>query len=400
VRLLYVADGRSRIARSWIAYFIQAGHTVHLASTFPCEPLSGLASLEVVPVAFSERAGPGVGRGGASGMGRRLALRHWIGPFTVPAAAKGLRRVVETTRPDLVHGMRLPFEGMVAAWSAGRVPLILSTWGNDFTLHAPASPGMALLTRWALRRADALHTDCQRDARLARRWGFPGDRPLAVLPGNGGVRASVFHGGPPEWARLQGEAAGALRSIPPQAPLVVNPRGFRAYVRSDTFFRAIPRILDRVPEAVFLCVAMSGEAAAEGWVRRLGIERAVRLLPTLAPDEMAEVFRRAQVTVSVSQHDGTPNTLLEAMACGCFPVAGDLESIREWISQGENGLLVDPADPRVVAEAVVQSLRDPELRSRAAGRNAEVIAARARYDRVMPEAETFYQRVLFGSRPT
>ena len=34
-------------------------------------------------------------------------------------------------------------------------------------------------------------------------------------------------------------------------------------------------------------------------------------------------------------HDGTPNTLLEGMACGCLPVAGDLDSIREWLKPGQ-----------------------------------------------------------------
>ena len=74
-----------------------------------------------------------------------------------------------------------------------------------------------------------------------------------------------------------------------------------------------------------------------------GIEyqHAVELLPPLSHAQMAEVFRRAQIVASPSIHDGTPNTLLEGIACGCFPVAGDLESIREWITPNENGLLFD-----------------------------------------------------------
>lgn len=44
---------------------------------------------------------------------------------------------------------------------------------------------------------------------------------------------------------------------------------------------------------------------------------------------MAYLFRLADVTVSLSEDDGTPNTLLEAVACGCFPIAGDIESVRE-----------------------------------------------------------------------
>ena len=41
---------------------------------------------------------------------------------------------------------------------------------------------------------------------------------------------------------------------------------------------------------------------------------------------MAALFRQAQVMLSITTHDGTPNTLLEGLASGCFPIAGDIES--------------------------------------------------------------------------
>ena len=53
IRLLFVVDGRSPIALNWISYFVERGHEVHMVSTFICEPDLNLASLNVVPVAFS-----------------------------------------------------------------------------------------------------------------------------------------------------------------------------------------------------------------------------------------------------------------------------------------------------------------------------------------------------------
>jgi glycosyltransferase involved in cell wall biosynthesis len=140
---------------------------------------------------------------------------------------------------------------------------------------------------------------------------------------------------------------------------------------------------------------MAGEQEAEVWLSRLGISGAVCLLPHLTRDEMAKVYQRAQVTVSISEHDGTPNTLLEAMACGCFPVAGDLESIREWIVDGENGFLVDSNDPIALANAVVRALSNADLRSRAADRNQSIINERASHAKVKARAIEFY-RSLFS----
>lgn len=109
---------------------------------------------------------------------------------------------------------------------------------------------------------------------------------------------------------------------------------------------------------------------------------------------MAGLFRQSQVVVSPSTHDGTPNTLLEALACGCFPVAGDLESIREWITPGENGLLVDPHNSQALADAILTALEKPELRAQAREHNLAMIQNRAEYRLVMKKATAFYTELI------
>jgi glycosyltransferase involved in cell wall biosynthesis len=398
MKLLFIADGRSPIALNWVAHFARAGHEVHWVSTYPCSIELPLASLTIVPVAFGEVAGE-VGerrQGRKSQVLRRLlpvkartALRQWLGPLTLPRAASRLGEIIARFGPDLIHAMRIPYEGMLATRALGsrpdrgKPPLLISVWGNDFTLHARANPWMRRLTRQALQRADALHTDCQRDRRLAEDWGFASQKPAVVLPGNGGIDLDVFH-------------PAVSPGMEAQNFMVVNPRGFRSYVCNAAFFHAIPLVLARFPQARFLCPVMAGEAQAERWVAELGIAEAVSLLPRLTRPQMADLFRAAQVVVSPTTHDGTPNTLLEAMACGCFPVAGDLESLREWITPGVNGLLTVPDDPRLLAGAIVQALEKPALRASAAADNLRLVAERAEYGRGMMQAEKFYQELIAG----
>lgn len=408
MRILFVVDGRSPIALNWMRYFCEGDHEVHLVSTYPCEADLKLASSHILPAAFGDLADKGIGDrgGGVRGLVRRIvpvrlrtSLRQWFGPLTLPGVAGRLRDLIGQIHPDLVHAMRIPYEGMLAALAMDRhvradlrvsptaPPLLISVWGNDFTLHARSTPQMASLTRLVLRHADALHADCQRDVRLAHRWGYPEGKPVVVLPGGGGVQVGLFY--PPDRS-LKG-------SDPSQGPpMVINPRGFRAYVHNEAFFRAIPLVLAELPDTRFVCPAMADEAQAQRWIEMLGTGRAVELLPQQTRPQMAELFRRCLVAVSPSTHDGTPNTLLEAMACGCFPVAGDIESLREWIIPGENGLLVDPRQPRAQAEAILRALRDPDLRLRARERNTRLVAERAEYGRVMAEAEGYYRRISSG----
>jgi glycosyltransferase involved in cell wall biosynthesis len=121
------------------------------------------------------------------------------------------------------------------------------------------------------------------------------------------------------------------------------------------------------------------------------------LLPPRPQTELAGLFRAAQVVVSPTTHDGTPNSLLEAMACGCFPVAGDLESIREWITPPKNGLLFDAADPQALADAILRGLNEPDLRQQAAHINAALIAERAEYSRSMARAAGFYEQLMHST---
>jgi len=296
-----------------------------------------------------------------------------------------LQAAIQELKPDVIHAMRIPFEGMLAARAVEQLPnappLLVSIWGNDFTLHAPATRKMGELTRLTIHRASALHADCQRDVRLAQAWGFPAGHPTMVLPGGGGVQPEIFY--PPHEPH---PTAGAPMTV-------IQPRGFRAYVQNEVFFQALPLILERAPQTRFLFPTMVDEAQAQAWVRQSGVSNAVELLPYQKRPQMAELFRRSQVVVSPTTHDGTPNTLLEALACGCFPVAGDLESLREWIDPNVNGLLCDPNDPQALAEAVLKALTEPELRRRARQINLQHIAERASYPVVMLQAQSFYHQL-------
>jgi glycosyltransferase involved in cell wall biosynthesis len=380
MKILYVADGRSPIAQNWIRHFVERGDEVYLASTFACALDFQVKEMELTPVAFSsvKKVTQRPGTASARTVGLRTAIRQWFGPVTIRNASSRLREFIQRIKPDLVHAMRIPYEGMLAADAYSGAPLVVSTWGNDFTLHGPSTSLMKHYTRWTMQVADALHSDCHRDIRLANEWGFGVRKPSLVAPGNGGIRGEIFY--PP--------------TNPVQGPVILNPRGVRPYVRNDVFFKAIPLVLAKHPDARFLFALMAGEPHVEKWIKELQIAAAVELLPPLTHEQMADVFRRAQIVASPSIHDGTPNSLLEGIACGCFPVAGDLESIREWITPGGNGLLFDPNDERSIASTIVTAIEGHSLREQAAAFNRDMIAERAEYKSNMKRAEHFYEGIL------
>jgi glycosyltransferase involved in cell wall biosynthesis len=295
-------------------------------------------------------------------------------------------------QPDLVHAMRIPWEGVLASLATpSSTPLIISVWGNDFTLWGKRSPLIAYQTRSAVKRANALHTDCERDMLLAREWGFDGARQQLVVPGAGGINLDVFSSNVSALESLK------KYSIPKNAVVILNPRGIRNYVRNEVFFAALVDVIKECDNIYVLCTGMQGNEVIERWVEQRNLQQWVQLLPTLPHERMVELYRMAQISVSPSEHDGTPNSLLEAMAIGCFIVAGDIESVREWITDGYNGLLCNPADIESLARSLILAVQDKELRERAKLINRKIVEERAEYSKTMQRVANFYNVVTYGN---
>lgn len=403
MHILLVADGRSPITQAWISALQRIKARITLLSTYPCPPVAGVDSQAYLPVAFSALSGSQAGNAlHKSGQAKRgvsrfrsllAKLRHHLGPFTLPLKAGAFRRLVAAVNPDLVHALRVPFEGMLASYTPAQIPLVISTWGNDLTLHAPASPWMRAWTRRALRRADGLLSDACRDLRLAPAFGLRAEVPRMFIPGNGGLDLQRM-----DSAIL--EADPVLNALlppvnTPSAGLVLNPRGIRpGYVCNDTFFQAIPLVLQEMPDLQFACASMAGQPEAGQWVARLGIEKNVTLLPFLSQESLWRLFKRADLSISVTLHDGTPNSLLEAMAAGCLPIAGDIESLRDWITPGVNGLLVEPRSPQQLARAILEAMRSPAFRRSAAEKNRALVETRADQGKLSQQLKEFYEDFL------
>jgi glycosyltransferase involved in cell wall biosynthesis len=299
---------------------------------------------------------------------------------------------MERIAPDLVHGLRIPIEGELA-WMVGRRPLIVSIWGNDLTLHAKHSIFHNRITRRVLRDSVAVLADCEADLVRVRGLGVSSATALMNVPGSGGIPAALFR-------EQNGAAVRKRLNIPPEGLVAINPRGFRRYVRNDTYLAAVPLVLRVHPEVVFVSVGLKGWQDVEASVRREGLGSSVFLTGPLQQSELADLFRTSALMVSPTEHDGTPNTLLEAMACGCLPVCGDLPSIREWVEHGQNGFLCDPGNPKDLAAAIIKGIENPDLRRRAALFNRDLVAHRAGYEECMARVEQLYFRLCNRTLPT
>jgi hypothetical protein len=391
VRVLLVADNRSPHTWGWVDAVRSAGVIVLGADGLLWPEGSSFCG---------------------DGSGWRMTTRRWIksfagatarrqrfiatvrrvgGPLLAPFTGLRLRRVVKRVQPDVVHGMRIPHEALTALVACPRaVPLAISIWGSDLTYDATRSRLAGRAARRILARTGLLFADCQRDIDLAGTWGLRPCTPTAVLPGGGGIDlARLAEADTNCVAQISGMQGSDYR-------LIVNARGRRPYVRNDVLLAALSLVagdLDPRVRVVFVDSAQDDEL-------RRSIERhplASRIIVTgkRSPGDVLSLFRRAEVSVSITDKDGTPNSLLEAMAAGAIPVCSDLPSIREWIEDGENGFLAAYDSPQEVAEALRLALGLSEAeRATMTGKNFRIVTSRAERSSAGRQAAREYRSVL------
>ena len=103
-------------------------------------------------------------------------------------------------------------------------------------------------------------------------------------------------------------------------------------------------------------------------VKELGLDDRVTLLGAQPQEAVLRAYQRAVIfglpciVTAEGDRDGIPTVLLEAMASGVVVVSTSVSGIPELIDTGRDGLLVEPHNPSMLAQAIERLLIDPGLR--------------------------------------
>ena len=310
------------------------------------------------------------------------------------APAERLRRLIAELQPDIVHTLEMQRCGYLTAaarrlFPAGHFPKwIYSCWGNDLYLYSQRDGHLPRIQE-VLSGCDYLITDCERDVGPARQMGFDG-AVLGVVPVGGGFRL---------------DAVRAMRQAGPVSlRRTINLKGRhdeqfggRALVGLEALRKCAGKLAGYEIVVHFASDNVRREAAL--LARETGLS--VTVLPSSPHREMLRLMSRSRIAIGLSISDGSPNTMLEALIAGAFPIQSDTISTREWID-GKNGLLVPPEDVAAVAEAITRAVQDDDLVNRAAELNTEMADRRLERGKIQAKVIEMYQRVMAdsGGRPS
>ncbi len=113
------------------------------------------------------------------------------------------------------------------------------------------------------------------------------------------------------------------------------------------------------------------------------------------PDEMLPPsYQQSELFVLPSTFEPFGMTALEAMACGKAVVASKFGGIKNVISSGENGLLVDVCNKKEFADAMMKLLKDPQLTERLGREGCKTIRESYSWEAIAQKHIAFYEKFM------
>lgn len=292
--------------------------------------------------------------------------------------------------PDIVHAHYVRRWGWQAA-RAGVHPLVVTPWGSDLLRTPWWGVRTRLWNRFTLRSADLVTVSSEGMRHAAVKAGARGKRVELVNHGVDTIRFSPRQ--PDDELAVRLEADGEQ--------VIVSPRTIRPLYRQDVVVDAVAAITTAERRPLLVMSARGAEpatlAAVQARAAARGIADRLRILDDVAHDELPNLFRLADVVVSVPDTDSFPLTVLEAMACGVPVVVSDLPAVTPVIGPLDPlaaELVVPVGDVEATAAALNRALRLTDAERGRLGRALRSFVERtADHETNMARMESVYRRL-------
>lgn len=291
-----------------------------------------------------------------------------------------INRILNGIKPDIINAHFLTSYGLIGALT-GRRPLVVSTWGSDILVTPKKNAVYKNITKYVIRKADMLTSDSEFMSSEIIKLGCSKNKILTVPMG---IEPGMFN--------VDGRDDYSSKIIVSMRTLCTNSN-------IDIIIKAFSMLSRDIPDAK-LVISNTGERqeSLSKMIKDMGLGGRVTLLGFVGRNQIINLLKTSRVYVSVPSSDSTSVTLLEAMACGTFPVLSNIPANREWVKDGYNGIIVEKGNVEQLYRAFLQSMTDDNLVRDASVVNNAIINERAQWDKNMNLIRDSYMKLAKVSR--
>ena len=260
-----------------------------------------------------------------------------------------LESKIKEIRPDVIHSFVIYLSGVPILPVMEKFPevkWILSTWGSDLYYYREQPKYLEGIKK-VLPKIDYLFTDCKRDQEIARENGFQG-KFMGVFPGGGGF----------DLERLEES------SMPFEERNIILIKGYQGkHGKCQEVLKAVSGLRTELTNYEIVIFGAAPEVFEYIETSELNHWNNLRCLEKLPHEEVLKLMGRSLLYIGNSSSDGMPNTLLEAIVMGAYPVQSNPGgATAELIENRRNGVLIEDPDDitriRDILEEVVNGRLD------------------------------------------
>lgn len=306
--------------------------------------------------------------------------------FNERTTANFFEQKLKKIKPDIVHSFALQISCLPILSVMLKYPdlkWIYSSWGSDIYFYHKLSISKIEIIS-VLERVSFLITDCNRDYAIAKKHNFKGEF-LGVYPGNGGI---LFLYEPNKLL------------IPNERDIVLI-KGYNNNIGKG--IQIIKAIDEKIVELLqkYNLVIFGADKEVCNYINNTLIFKSLNITlytieQPLSNNNLLELMNKSYLYIANSLSDGIPNTLLEAMGMGCFPIQSNPGNVTsEVIKNGINGLLIEnPMNIEEINKHICLALSNNVLIEESFKINIELIRERCDRNRLKQPILSLYEELL------
>lgn len=221
---------------------------------------------------------------------------------------------------------------------------------------------------------------------------------VMVADGIPGRRIFVVHSGidPQRFSSATGGQLLSEFDIKENQKVVINVAHLAGHKGQEYLVRAIPRVLERLPDTRFFIVGQ-GELLDKLQETASGLGLTKELIFTGFRNDVADFYRIANLYVMSSVQEGLGTAVLDALALAKPVVATSAGGLPEIIDDGKTGRLVAPGDPEALARGMIDMLSDDHRAASMAAAGRQRVLQDFSVDAMVEKNIDVYRRILRDS---
>ena len=305
------------------------------------------------------------------------SLYEKIEPFLKVTANEQLAVIIKTIQPDIIHSFEMQscsYPILKTMKLYPNINWIYSCWGSDLFYYRQFSFHHKKI-KSVLARVNAIQTDCLRDFTIAKELGFKGNH-VGVIPGGSGYRLNLYEN----------------LKFPTEKRKIILVKGYEhQFGRGLKVVEALEEMQSELKN--FEVVVFGAHNVVIDYIeaRKLSFQYYHR--HELPQNELLALMGKSLIYIGNSISDGMPNTLLESIVIGAFPIQSNPGGATdEIIRHGENGFLIEnPESLEEIKHHIRMAISNPKMIENSNTMNAALAQEKLEYEKVKTKIVAMYE---------